>query len=89
MPVAAVTGHFLVLKHREELVLAQLEKSVAFTLVQLLQAEDIAVKGDGFFDVADFDCDVVAAIDLDAHRWGEVKAGMTGDLPRRARDSRL
>ena len=47
--------------------LAEFEKRVAFAFVEFLQAEDILVKGDRLFDVADFDRDVIAAINLDAY----------------------
>ena len=47
--------------------LAEFEKRIAFALVEFLQAEDILVKCDRLFDVADFDGDVIAAIDLNAH----------------------
>ena len=67
--------HAFALEHREELMLAEFEKGVAFALVELFEAEDILIKRDRLLDVADFDRDVIAAIDLDAHGfvWWVVK----------------
>ena len=53
-------------KHREELVLAEFEKSVAFTFIELLEIENISVERDGLFYVADFDRDVIAAVNFNA-----------------------
>ena len=65
--------------------LAEFEKGVAFAFVELLQAEDIFVKRDRFADVADYDGDVVAAIDLHAHfkdhnRSGQPRTNATSSV---------
>jgi hypothetical protein len=49
-------------------VLAELEEGVSLTLVELLEIEDILVERDRLVDVVDLDRDVVAAVDLHAHR---------------------
>jgi hypothetical protein len=65
--VASIGLHSFALEHREELMLAKFEKGVTFPFVESLQPEDILVKCDRLFDVADFDSDMVAAINLHAH----------------------
>src|SRR5437870_3201170 len=68
MPIGRIGAHSFALEHREELMLAEFEKGIAFAFVELLESEDILIKCDRFFDVADFDGDVITAIDLHAHR---------------------
>src|SRR5438045_77203 len=59
------------LEHREELMLAEFEKCVAFALVEFFEIENILVKRDRFFDVVHLDRDVIAAVNLHAHWFGE------------------
>jgi hypothetical protein len=59
--------HVFALEQSEELVLAEFEEGVAFAFVEFLEAEDVFVEGDGLGDVADFEGDVVASVDLDFH----------------------
>jgi hypothetical protein len=53
---------------RQELVLADLEERVTFTLVELLEVEDVLVKLDGLRDIVDLDRDVVDPVDMSGHR---------------------
>jgi hypothetical protein len=64
-----VGPHFLDLEHREELVRAEFEKSVTFAFVEFFEVENVLVKRDCFCHVSHFDGDVVAAIDLHAHKF--------------------
>ncbi len=54
-------------KHGEKLVFADFEEGVAFALVELLEIEDVLIKGDRFLDVVYLDGDVIDAVYLDAH----------------------
>src|SRR5437016_2839066 len=65
--IAIDARHPFALEHGEELVVVELEERIAFAFVEFLQTEDILVKRDRLLDVADFDRDVVAAINLHAH----------------------
>ena len=66
--VAHVRGlNFFHFENGEELVLAELEKGVAFTTVELFQIENILVKRDRFFDVVYLDGDVITSVNLHAH----------------------
>src|SRR5436189_2547981 len=58
---------FFHLKNGEKLVLAELEKSVAFAAIQFFEIENVLVKRDGLFDIVEFDCDVVASVNLHTH----------------------
>ena len=75
--VAFEARHAFALEHRQELVLAEFEKRVALAAIELLQAEDILVKGHCLLDIADLDGDVIAAIHLHTHflNWLVVMAG--------------
>ena len=55
------------LEDGEELMLAQLKEGVAFTTVELLQIKDVFIKLHRCLDVVDFDCQMIAAVDLHAH----------------------
>jgi len=59
--------NFFHFENGEELVLAELEKGVAFTTVELFQIENILVKRDRFFDVVYLDGDVITSVNLHAH----------------------
>jgi hypothetical protein len=59
--------HFLAFKHGQELVLAEFEKGVAFTFVQLFEIENVLIKRHRFLNVAHFDRNVVAAVNLYRH----------------------
>jgi hypothetical protein len=58
---------FFNFENREELVLAQFEKGVAFAPVEFFQIENILIERDRFLDVIDFDRDVIASVNLHAH----------------------
>src|SRR3977135_2621523 len=51
----------------EELMCAELEEGVTFSLVEFLKVEYILVKGDRLLHVIHFDGDMIAAVNLDAH----------------------
>ena len=46
---------------------ADSEECVALTLVEFFEIEDVLVKLDRFFDIVDFDRDVIDSVNLDAH----------------------
>ncbi len=58
--------------------LAEMEKGVPFTLIEFLEAEDILIKGDRLLDVADFNGDMVAAVDLYAHGVSQLSLSVRG-----------
>jgi hypothetical protein len=73
--VAGVGRHPLAFEHGEELVLAEFEKGISLALVEFLETEDILIERDRFFDVTDFDGDVIATVDLDTHGSNEIDPG--------------
>lgn len=48
----------------QELMFSQFEKRVAFALIELLEIENVFVKRDRFFDVVDFNRNVIAAVNF-------------------------
>jgi hypothetical protein len=48
-------------------VLAEFEKRVALAAIQLFEIENVLVKRDRLFDIIDFNCDVIASVNLNAH----------------------
>jgi len=47
--------------------LAQFEKSIAFSLIELLEVENILVERDRFLHIVHFDGNVVTTVNLDCH----------------------
>ena len=60
--------NFFYLENGEKLVLAEFEKGVALAAPHLFEIENIFVKRDGLFDVVHFNGDVIASINLHAHK---------------------
>jgi hypothetical protein len=46
---------------------AELEKGVALAFIEFLEIEHVLVERDRFFDVVDFDRDMIATVHFDAH----------------------
>lgn len=53
---------------REKLVLAQFEERIAFALIEFLEVEDVLVEFHCLLHVIHFDGDMVASVNLYAHR---------------------
>ncbi len=67
MPVARIRCQAFALEDGQKLMFADLEEGVAFTPVQLRQAEDVLVEIDRCADMTDFDGDMIASENLYAH----------------------
>ena len=67
-PVSPRYHNFFYLENGEKLVLAEFEKGVALAAPHLFEIENIFVKRDGLFDVVHFNGDVIASINLHAHK---------------------
>src|SRR5689334_14551825 len=65
LPVRLQSIHF---ENGQELVLAQFEKGIAFTFIELLKVEHVPVKRHCLLDVIDLDHHVITAVNLDRHR---------------------
>src|SRR5437667_10378357 len=59
--------HLVHFKDREELMLAQFEKSIALAAVHLFEIENILVKRHRLLDVVHLDGDMITSINLHAH----------------------
>jgi hypothetical protein len=55
------------LEDREKLVLAQLEKGVPLALIQLLELEDILIKGNRLRHIVHLDRNVIDPVNVNAH----------------------
>ena len=62
-----VAKFFVDLEHREELMFAEFEEGIAFAVVEFFQIEKVPIERDGFLDVAHFDGDVIASVNLHTH----------------------
>src|SRR6266403_4731062 len=58
---------FVHFENGEELMLAELEKGVAFAAVHLLEIENVLIKRDRLLDVVHFNRDVITTVNLYAH----------------------
>jgi hypothetical protein len=58
---------FFHFENGEKLVLAELEKGVAFAAVQFFEIENVFVKRDRLLDVIYLDRNMIASVDLHAH----------------------
>ena len=62
-----VRSNLIDFKHGEKLMFAQLQESVAFAALHLLEIKYIPVKVHRRLYIANFDCDVIATVNLHAH----------------------
>jgi len=67
-------------KQGQKLVFTQLEKGIAFAAIELFQVENVMVEFYRLFHVADLNCDMITAVNLDTHSLvigGRVEFGRT------------
>ena len=81
--IALFTMRSFIFEHGQELMLAQFEKGIAFTFVELLQSKDVDIKCDRCVDIADVDRNMIAAVHLHAHLVTESAPHGKSDAPAR------